>query len=506
MGKIYFGLVLTLLVSIVVLLAGGVLAKRSVTRVTSVDRELLKDLSAKVASVVSERKSERVKALEEIAYEAAKPMADEIEAKISALPGVRGAFLFQEGRPGREWVLLGRVGSRSPAEVVVQGVKAPLIAERAIVVPEGLFKEVTFGESGRIDNEERSFYGWWFSPLQGVVVLYLLESGLEEAALMSEVGLQIRDDFERAAIAGATVEAFYNGKRLAGEGLPERMATAETGDGRYAVRAWDRRTEEQEFDWTTMFGAIGLAVVIAGVGLGLFYSQQRMWRASEQRVSFVNRVSHELGTPLTNMTLNLELASRSLRSQPEMAGRRLEKVSEEISRLGRLVTNVLTHSRKPGDGIQDRLVVCDPDAVILGVLDQFRSALERRAIEIEWTPGETGEQRINSDALSQIVWNLISNVEKYASSGEWLSVSVSQGDGSLRVRVCDRGEGIPSERRAKVFKPFERVSDSTKEGVSGTGLGLSISRELAESMGGSLSLLDDPEMTIFELIIPLKTT
>jgi signal transduction histidine kinase len=231
-----------------------------------------------------------------------------------------------------------------------------------------------------------------------------------------------------------------------------------------------------------------------------------MWRASEQRVSFVNRVSHELGTPLTNMTLNLELASRSLRSQPEMAGRRLEKVSEEISRLGRLVTNVLTHSRKPGDGIQDRLVVCDPDAVILGVLDQFRSALERRAIEIEWTPGETGEQRINSDALSQIVWNLISNVEKYASSGEWLSVSVSQGDGSLRVRVCDRGEGIPSERRAKVFKPFERVSDSTKEGVSGTGLGLSISRELAESMGGSLSLLDAPEMTIFELIIPLQTT
>ena len=192
---------------------------------------------------------------------------------------------------------------------------------------------------------------------------------------MSEVGLQIRDDFERAAIAGATVEAFYNGKRLAGEGLPERMATAETGDGRYAVRAWDRRTEEQEFDWTTMFGAIGLAVVIAGVGLGLFYSQKRMWRASEQRVSFVNRVSHELGTPLTNMTLNLELASRSLRSQPEMAGRRLEKVSEEISRLGRLVTNVLTHSRKPGDGIQDRLVICDPDAVILGVLDQFRSAL-----------------------------------------------------------------------------------------------------------------------------------
>lgn len=505
MGKIYFGFVVTLLVSLVVLLAGGFLARRSTTRVTPVDREMLKDLSAKVSSAVAGWKSTRVEALEAISYEAAKPMAEEIEEKISALAGVRGAFLFQEGRLGREWILLGKVGSRSPAEVVVEGVKAPLIAERAIVVPEELFKEVTFGESGRIDNQEQSFYGWWFSPLQGIVVLYLVENRVKEAAMMAQVGQEIQEDFERAAMSDATVEAVYDGQRLAGAGLTERMATAETGDGRYAVRAWDRRTEELGFDWTTMFGAIGLAVVIAGVGLGLFYSQQRMWRASERRVSFVNRVSHELGTPLTNMTLNLELASRSLRSQPEMAGRRLEKVSEEVSRLGRLVINVLTHSRKPGDGIQDRAVVCDPDAVTVGVLDQFRPALERRGIQIEWNPGKVGQQRMNSDALSQIVWNLISNVEKYASNGEWLSVSVSRVDEDLRVRVCDRGDGIPRERRTKIFKPFERVSDSTKEGVSGTGLGLSISLDLAESMGGSLSLIDDPEMTIFELRIPLKT-
>lgn len=506
MGKIYLSLVLTLLVSLVVLLAGGVLARHSTTRVTSVDRQVLKELSTKVASLLVDWKSKRENALEEISYEAARPMAEEIEEKISSLPGVRGAFLFQEGRPGREWILLGRVGSRSPAEVVVEGGKAPLITERAIVVPEGLCKEVTFGESGRIDNQEQSFYGWWFSPLQGVVVLYLVEGWLEEATMMNDVGFQLQRDFERIAMGGSIVEAVYNGKRLAGEGLDGRMATAETGDGKYAVRAWDRRTEKQEFEWATMFGAIGLAAVIGGVGLGLFFSQQRMWHESEQRVSFVNRVSHELGTPLTNMTLNLELASRSLRSQPEIAGRRLEKVSEEVSRLGRLVTNVLTHSRKSSDGGQDRLVPCDPDAVVLGVLDQFRPALERRGIETEWSPGEIGQQQINADALSQIVWNLISNVEKYASSGEWLSVSVSRSDKALRVRVCDLGDGIPRDRRAKIFKPFERVSDSTKEGVSGTGLGLSISRDLAGSLGGSLSLVDDPQMTIFELLIPLKTT
>ena len=504
MGKIYLGLVLTLLVSLIVIICGLLISRKTVTEVKVVDRESIRQFQNELGDLVEAQKEARDKAMKSLAFELSQSPPKDVEDRLGEIQGVRGVYLFPGGLPGKSWLLLGPIGSPSPAEVIVEGKKIPLNPKRAITIPRALLKEVTFGQSGRVDNEEGTFHGWWYSPLQGAVVVFLIESKVAESAFATSLQERASEDFTRVKKAGESIKVTYAGRGLFGETLEARDSTFDTGRGPISIKAWDWRKSRKTRDRATIFGSLGLAIVIAGMGLVLFFSQRRMWQASERRVSFVNRVSHELGTPLTNMTLNLELASRALRSQPEMAGRRLEKMSEEVSRLGRLVTNVLTHSRKSGDGIRDRAVICDPDAVISGVLDQFRPALERREIEVEWTPSGVGEQGINADALSQIVWNLISNVEKYGSSGRWLSVSVSHGDDDLKVQVCDRGEGIPRDRRAKIFKPFERVSDSTKEGVSGTGLGLSISRDLAESMGGTLTLLDDSQLTVFELMIPLK--
>ncbi len=504
MGKIYFGLVLTLLVSLLVILAGALLSRRPMTRVTGVDRELLQDLVIEIETLILAWEKEREEGLESLAFQISRPLPEEVEEQLTGFAGVRGAFLYRDGRPGKKWILLGALDSRTPAEVVVEDRKTPLIRERAVVIPKGMFEGVTFGQSGQIDNDEGTFHGWWFSPLQGSVVLFLVENEVMEDVMLAAVRESGREAFSRVQLAGEVMVGSYQGVDVLGEGHAERQAAMETGRGDISVRAWDRRVSGSEFHWDTMFGAMGLAVVIAGMGLVLFFSQRRTWHESESRVSFVNRVSHELGTPLTNMTLNLELASRSLRSKPELAGQRLEKVREEVSRLGRMVTNVLTHSKKGREGIQSRRVTCDPDLVISGVIEQFRPALERREIEVEWKPVGAGEMLVDADSLSQVVWNLISNVEKYASSGKWLGVSVEIDGEDLKVRVCDRGEGIAKGKRGRVFNPFERLQDTASEGVSGTGLGLSISRDLAAAMGGELDLVEDPEMTIFELTIPMK--
>lgn len=62
---------------------------------------------------------------------------------------------------------------------------------------------------------------------------------------------------------------------------------------------------------------------------------------------------------------------------------------------------------------------------------------------------------------------------------------------------------MPSEKRNQIFKPFERVHETTSEGASGTGLGLSISRDLAKVMGGELNLVDSEEGALFQLTIPI---
>ena len=92
-------------------------------------------------------------------------------------------------------------------------------------------------------------------------------------------------------------------------------------------------------------------------------------------------------------------------------------------------------------------------------------------------------RRVDGDAVSQIVVNLIDNAVKYAADGKQLDVRVAA-DGT--VVVADRGPGIPKRDRERVFERFYRCDDSLAAKSSGSGLGLSIARRLAEGMGGHL--------------------
>jgi signal transduction histidine kinase len=236
----------------------------------------------------------------------------------------------------------------------------------------------------------------------------------------------------------------------------------------------------------------------------LFVQQRRALRLAEERVSFVNRVSHELGTPLTNILLNLDLAKSALSGRPADARRRLALVNEEVERLGRLVSNVLTFSRRERNRLELREEPAVPDEVVAGVLAQFQPSLDRRGVEVEWRGGATASVRVDRDALAQVVGNLISNVEKYAAGGGWMGLESQLGEGNLVVTVSDRGPGIPADQRERIFEAFARVHGGVNEGSSGTGLGLSIARDLARRMGGGLILVPSATGAVFQLTVPAR--
>jgi signal transduction histidine kinase len=115
------------------------------------------------------------------------------------------------------------------------------------------------------------------------------------------------------------------------------------------------------------------------------------------------------------------------------------------------------------------------------------------------------EVELDADALAQILSNLVSNVEKYASLGKLLRIAVSQSAESLEIKVADAGPGIGKRDCGRVFKPFGRLSTRTNDGVSGTGLGLTIARDLAQRMGGSLELEPSDSGAVFVVQLPAKT-
>ncbi|OWY71241.1 hypothetical protein B7486_11630 [cyanobacterium TDX16] len=252
--------------------------------------------------------------------------------------------------------------------------------------------------------------------------------------------------------------------------------------------------------------AAGGVILVVG-GLWLFREYNRNLRDSMQRVSFVNQVSHELKTPLTNIRMYAELLENDVDDTADDAApirSHLKVIVEESQRLSRLIANVLTFAKEDRNGLTLCLRPGTVDEIIRSVITHFEPSFRRRGIEIVFEPGAETRVNLDADAIEQIVSNLLSNVEKYAASGKRVEIrSHADGDESIIV-VRDHGPGIPARQIERVFHPFHRLSDAISESP-GTGIGLTIARQLARRHGGDLSAIPCPDGAQFEVRLRTPT-
>jgi signal transduction histidine kinase len=254
---------------------------------------------------------------------------------------------------------------------------------------------------------------------------------------------------------------------------------------------------------STLFnlGAGMSALVLALIGLAfyLYRESTRETRQAAERVSFVNQVSHELKTPLTNIRMYAELLEQSLPEGDQRANQQLSVIVSESQRLSRLIGNVLTFARKQNDKLTLHSTSGNVDHCIQFVLDHFTAALESKGVRTIFARGATGTVEFDRDALEQILGNLFSNVEKYAGPGGLMEVTSRQNDSVTTITVADRGPGIPKGQEERIFDPFHRLSNKLSDGVTGTGIGLSIARDLARKHGGDLRAVPSETGARFEL-------
>jgi len=240
----------------------------------------------------------------------------------------------------------------------------------------------------------------------------------------------------------------------------------------------------------------GLAAVSAALLVIAFFflrEYSRDMREASQQVSFVNQVSHELKTPLTNIRMYAELLGRDLDQVDSEAAEkprdRLEVILSEGQRLSRLIGNVLTFARQKRKTLQLQPRDEFPGRLIHQIVDRFRPAFVDQKIDVQVECDQEQRLKMDPDFLEQILGNLISNVEKYAASGGLLHIEAIVSGDVLTVDVRDAGTGIASANRAEVFEPFARVSNDVSY-AAGTGIGLPIARELARLHGGDVVLME----------------
>lgn len=253
--------------------------------------------------------------------------------------------------------------------------------------------------------------------------------------------------------------------------------------------------------------ASGLGAAVIGITvLGVFFWREyaREMNEAARRVSFVNQVSHELKTPLTNIRMYADLLEQDLAGidadESDKPAGRLRVIVSESQRLSRLIGNVLTFSRQQRRTLTLRPAPGCIDDVVKNVVEQFAPALERLNIEVRLNLAAGETTSIDVDAVEQILVNLINNVEKYAADGQLLEIATAIDSDAATITVSDRGPGIPADQHAAVFRPFHRLSDRPVD-AAGTGIGLSIARELARLHGGELELVGTDEGACFQVVL-----
>jgi signal transduction histidine kinase len=198
--------------------------------------------------------------------------------------------------------------------------------------------------------------------------------------------------------------------------------------------------------------------------------QTRLRQFIDERVRILAAVSHDLKTPITRMRLRAEmLDDEALRN----------KFEQDLGDMETMVTRTLEFLRGAAGGETARPV--DIAALLESLQDDLREMGHDVTVE-----GQAAAPLIaRPQQIKRCIANLLENAVRY---GGQAMIAVEDDEGALRIRIRDRGPGIPEQDLERVFEPYHRLESSRSRDTGGTGLGLGIARNIAREHGGDVVL------------------
>jgi signal transduction histidine kinase len=215
-------------------------------------------------------------------------------------------------------------------------------------------------------------------------------------------------------------------------------------------------------------------------------------RAAMVKSDFLRLVSHELRTPMTTLQLQLE---RLERAQSELTPKQRDVVHlMDLSsrRLVELIESLLEYARLQSGRLTTHIEPLELPLLVDGVVEEMRPQADNKRLKLGRSlPPQLVPLRSDARLVRLILSNLVSNAIKYTDEGE-IAIDVSQEDDTTEIAVRDTGPGIPADRQALVFEPFEQLEPLDKKHRPGVGLGLSLVREMVNALGGAIQLRSQP--------------
>jgi PAS domain S-box-containing protein len=204
--------------------------------------------------------------------------------------------------------------------------------------------------------------------------------------------------------------------------------------------------------------------------------------ALRARDEFLSVAAHELKTPMTSAKVAAQLLQRTFRTTTlsPVQQRSLETIDRQITKLGRLVVQLLDTVRLQSGSFALQLEDVDLSTLVRDVAEEARAISDRHEIVVE--APETLHATADSLRLEQVLLNLLDNAVKFMPDGGRIDVRLVRTASTAVLSVRDRGLGVSPEHRTRLFDRFYQAHPDR----SGMGLGLYIARQIVERHGGTI--------------------
>jgi len=295
-------------------------------------------------------------------------------------------------------------------------------------------------------------------------------------------------------VAGLGLVLFY--------GLTKRLRTMQDVVSNFEQGDFDRRVE------VTTEDEIGrLGECLNQMAETLSHTMEELRQADRMRRQLVANVSHDLRSPIASIQGYLETVQIKDGDLDEGERHRyVETALKNTQRLNTLVNELFDLSKLETKQVEPTVEPFPMAELVQDVVMHYRPQAEEEGVELRAEPPERSD-RVRGDIglLERALFNLIDNAIQYTPEGGHVRVEVTHEGDRMSVGVHDTGPGIPEDDLPHIFERSYRVNKSRDRDEGGAGLGLAIARTILELHGATLEVESTVgEGTVFWFTIPVE--
>ena len=360
--------------------------------------------------------------------------------------------------------------------------------ERPISLPESFYKTIASRGNARYNKDNHFYYGQLFKTTKGNYIVVVTASdpyGFQELETLRKVLLIVFAISVLLTYIAGKVFSHYsvrplravirNVKNISANNLHLRLDELKGNDEMSElVRTFNNMLNRLETSFST-------------------------------QNNFVSNASHELKTPLTIITgeIELMLAQKDISPQTEASAK---TVLSHAEKLGHIITSLLGLAQTGFDGKKQNWQIIRIDELVMTVADSVKKIAPESSIQIDFSLLPNDEAQLytegNFNLLQLALSNIVGNACKY-SNNQPVEIRVKSENRRITIAITDHGIGIPENEQQHIFEPFFRASNT--HDFEGHGIGLPLTLNIIRLHKGSIGIRSEEQIgTEMQIILPVS--